>query len=78
MPAPKRQKPNNPVIETVIKEEALQPPSVETSFELPVVSPPGPRIRPLGTLPPEEYKYVYYEREVSMSVFDVEKQFYFF
>ena len=74
MPAPKRQKPNNPVIETVLQEEALTPSSVETSFELPVVSPPDPRIRPLGTLPPEEYKYVYNEREVSMSVFDAENQ----
>ena len=41
-PAPKRHKASNPVIETVIQEEALQPPPIETSFELPFVSPPPP------------------------------------
>ena len=65
MPAPKRQRHVNPVIETVIQEEALQPPVVETSFELPVVSPPAPQ--PIGTWSPEEYNYADYEREVSMS-----------
>ena len=70
MPAPKRQRTNNPVIVTVIQEEALKPPTVETSFELPVVSPPDPRIRPLRTWPPEEYDYADYESEISMSIFD--------
>ena len=59
MPAPKHQRSNNPVIETVIQEEDLQPPAVET-FELPIVSPPDPRIRPLRTSPPEEYDYADY------------------
>ena len=54
-PAPKRQKASNPVIETVIQEEALQPPPIETSFELPVVSPPPPP--PVGTWSPEDYDY---------------------
>ena len=53
MPAPKRPKPNNVSIEKVMQEEALQPPAVETSFELPIVSPPDPRIRPIGTSPTE-------------------------
>ena len=53
---------------------ALKPPAVKTSFELPVVSPPDPRIRPIGTSPPEEYDYADYERKVSMSVFDIENQ----
>ena len=42
MPEPKCQKQNNQLIETVIQEEALQPPTVETSFEFPVVSSPAP------------------------------------
>ena len=33
MPVPKLQKQNNPVIETVIQEEVLQPPAVETSVD---------------------------------------------
>ena len=74
MPAPKRQKPQNLVIETIIQEEALQPPVVETFFESIVVSPPDPRIRPLGTLPTKEYNYADYEGEVSISVFDTENQ----
>ena len=53
--APKRQTQINPVIETVIQEEALQTPAAETSFELPVVSPPGPQ--PIGTRSPDEYNY---------------------
>ena len=72
MPAPKLQRQVNPVIETVIQEEALQPPAVETSFELPVVSPPAPQ--PIGTWSPEKYNYAGYEREVSMGVFDAENQ----
>ena len=74
MPAPKRQRANNLVIETVIQEEALKPPAVETSFELPVVSPPDPRICQLRTSPPEEYDYADYESEVSMSILDSENQ----
>ena len=70
--APKRHKPTNPVIETVIQEEALQPPLLDTSFELPVVSPPAPP--PIGTWSPEEYDYKNYAREISMSVFDAENQ----
>ena len=70
---PKRHKSINPVIETVIQEEALQPPAAETSFDLPVVSPPVPP--PVGTWSPEEYTFEVYEREVSMSVFDAENQF---
>ena len=41
-PAPKRSKTANPVIETIIQEEASQSPVVETSFDLPIVSPPAP------------------------------------
>ena len=60
------------VIETVIQEEASQLPVVETSFELPVVS---PRIRPLTNTPAElEYDSADYERQVSMSVFEAEDQ----
>ena len=72
MPAPKCQWQNNPVIETVIQEEALPPPAVETSFESPVVSPPA--LQALGTWSPDEYNYADYERKVSMSVFDAENQ----
>ena len=71
-PAPKRQKAINPVIETVIQEEALQPPAIETSFELPVVSPPPHP--PVGTWSPEEYDCDEYARVISMSVFDAENQ----
>ena len=59
----------NPVIETLIQEEALQPPAAETSLELPVVS--SPATQPTN---PEEYNHDNYEREVSMSVFDAENQ----
>ena len=41
-----------PVNETLIQEEALQPPAADTSFELLVVSPPAPP--PNGTWSPEE------------------------
>ena len=71
-PAPKRHKATNPVIETVIQEEALQPPATETSFELPVVSPPAPP--PVGTWSPEDYEYDDYASEISMSVFNIENQ----
>ena len=53
MPAPKRQTPSNPVIETIIQKEALLRPAFKVSFELPVVSPPDPRIRPLRNSPIE-------------------------
>ena len=62
----------NPVIETVIQEEAPQPPTADTSFELPVVSPPAPPLN--GAWSPVEYDYKDYAREVSMSVFDAENQ----
>ena len=71
-PAPKRQNTANPVIETIIQEEASQPPATETDFELPVVSPPAPLS--VGTWSPESYEYDDYAREISMSVFDAENQ----
>ena len=71
-PAPKKHKTANPVIETIIQEEASQPPATETYFELPVVSPPAPP--PVGTLFPESHEYEDYAREISMSVFDAENQ----
>ena len=71
-PASKRQKTANPVIETILQEEASQPPATETEFELPVVSPPAPP--PVGTWSPESYEYDDYAREISMSVFDAENQ----
>ena len=71
-PAHKRSKTANPVIETIIQEEASQTPVVETSFDLPIVSPPAPP--PVGTWSPENYEYEDYDREVSMSVFDAENQ----
>ena len=74
MPAPKRQRPDNTVIETVKEEEALKPMAAESFFELPVVSPPDPRIRALRTSPPKEYDYADYESEVSMSILDFENQ----
>ena len=71
-PASKRHNASNPVIETVIQEEALQPSPIETSFELPVVSPPPPP--PVGTWSPEENDYNEYAKEKSMSVSDAENQ----
>ena len=73
VPASKRQKTANPVIETILQEEASQPPATETEFELPVVSPPA--APPVGTWSPESYEYDDYVREISMSVFDAENQF---
>ena len=52
VPAPKHPEPSNPVIERAIQEEAIQPPSIETSFQLPIVSPPDPRIKHIGATPP--------------------------
>ena len=72
MPAPKRQRQNSPIIETVIQEEALQSPAVEKSFELPFVSPQEPR--PVGAWSPKKCDYVDYEREISMCVFDAENE----
>ena len=71
-PAPKRSRTANPVIETIIQEEASQPPVVETLIELPIVSPPAPP--PVGTWSPDNYEYEDYAREGSMSVFDAENQ----
>ena len=71
-PASKRQKTANPVIETILQQEASQPPATETEFELPVVSPPAPL--PVGTWSPESYEYNDYAREISMSFFDAENQ----
>ena len=71
-PAHKGHETANPVKETIIQEEASQPPASETYFELPVVSPPAPP--PVGTWSPENYEYKDYAREISMSVFDAENQ----
>ena len=71
-PASKRQKSSNPVIETILQEEASQPPATETEFEHPVLSPPEPP--PVGTWSPESYEYDDYAREISMIVFDAENQ----
>ena len=46
-PARKKQKPENPVIATIIQEEAAQPPAPATYYELQVVSLPAPP--PVGT-----------------------------
>ena len=72
VPAPKRPKTANPVIENILQEEASQPPVAEASFELPIVIPPAPP--PVGTRSPESYEYEDYAREISMSVFDAENQ----
>ena len=73
VPAPKKQKTTNPVIETVIQENATQPPLEDTNFELPVVSPPDPRTQPHSSSF-SDYDYADYEGEVSMSVFDAKNQ----
>ena len=70
--APKTPKTANTVIETIIQEEASQPPVAETSFELPIGSPLAPS--PIGTWSPKNYEYEDYAREISMSVFDFENQ----
>ena len=71
-PVSKKQKPTNPVIETIIQEEAAQPPVPDTHYELQVVSPPAPP--PVATWSPESYEYEDYAQEISMSVFDAENQ----
>ena len=71
-PVSKKQKPTNPVIETIIQEEAAQPPVPDTHYELRVVSPPA--TPPVGTWYPESYQYEDYAREISVSVFDAENQ----
>ena len=72
VPAPKRPRTTNPVIETIVQEEASQPPVVEKSFDLPIVS--RPATTPNGTWSPENYEYEDYPREISMSVFYAENQ----
>ena len=71
-PAPKKQKPENPEIATIIQEEAAQPSAPATYYELHVVSPPAPP--PVGTRSPESYDYENFTREMSMSVFHAENQ----
>ena len=71
-PVSKKQRSANPVIETIIHEEAAQPPVPATDYELRVVSPPAPP--PVGTWSPVDYDYDDYAREISFSVFDAENQ----
>ena len=71
-PVSKKRKSTNPVIETIIQEEAAQPPVPDTYYELQVVSPPAPP--PVGTWSPESYEYEDNAREISMSVFDAKNQ----
>ena len=61
-PAPNKQKTKNLIIETVIQEEATQPPFKETNSEMPVVCPPDPPIRSFPCSPPD-YGSADYERE---------------
>ena len=64
IPMPKGARTTNPVIVTVIQEEAWQPPLVESSFEFSEVSTPGSRIRPLTEMPPyHENEYADNEQE---------------
>ena len=60
------------MIETIIQEEAAQPPVRASDYELRVVSPPAPP--PVGTWSPVDYDFEDYAREISMSVFDAENQ----
>ena len=69
---PKRPKTANPVIKTIIQEEASQPPVSETYFEQPIVSPPAPP--PVRPWSPESYECEGYAREISVSVFDAENK----
>ena len=71
-PVSKKQRPANPVIETIIQEEAAQPPVPDTDYELRAVSPPAPP--PVGTWSPVDYNYDDYAREINMSVFDDKNQ----
>ena len=73
-PVSKKQRPANPVIETIIQEEAAQPPVPDTDYEMRAVSPPAPP--PVGTWSPVDYDYDDYAPEISMSVFDAENQIY--
>ena len=41
-PVSKKQRPANPVIETIIQEEAAQPPVPDTDYELRAVNPTAP------------------------------------
>ena len=61
-PALKLPEKNNRVIKTVIQENARKPPSVETFFQLPIVSPPDPRVQHVVSTPLEEYDYAEYDR----------------
>ena len=71
-PVSKKQRTANPVIETIIQEEAAQPSLPDTDYELRAMSPPAPL--PVGTWSPVNYDYDDYAREISMSVFDAENQ----
>ena len=71
-PVSKKPKRTNPVIETILQEEATRPPVPDTDYELTIASPSAPP--PVGTWSPEEYNYEDYAREVRMSVFDAENQ----
>ena len=71
-PVSKKPKRTNPVIETILQEEATQPPVPDTDYELTIASPSAPP--PVGIWSPEEYNCEDYAREVSMSVFDAENQ----
>ena len=73
VPVPKRHKLPNPVIETLIKEEAPQTPVADISFELPLISPPTPP--PTGTWSLEEYEFKDFARKISMSGFDAKTKF---
>ena len=73
VPASKKPKTTNPVIETVIQEEATQPPFEDTNFELTAVSPQYPHIQPHSSSP-TDFDYANYEREVSVTVFQAENQ----
>ena len=63
----------NLMIATIIQEDSMQPPSKETTFELPMVSQLVPQIRPL-TNSSTDSDYAKYEMEISMSVLDAENQ----
>ena len=74
-PMPKRHKSHkstNPVVETIIQEEALQLPAPDTLLELSVVSPPTAVL--IGTWSPVASDYDDTSREDIMSVFDAVNQ----
>ena len=51
IPAPKKLRTTNPVIAMIIQEDSTQPPPEEISFELPVVNPSHPLVRPFTNSP---------------------------